>query len=74
MKMEEFRKHFGVPAKRGGRVEYITHGPVRQGTITSTNGLRLMVRLDGEKYPSAFHPLVDLNYLPENSGAANGAS
>lgn len=60
--MEWVRKYYGVPAKRGGRVEY-TDGKPRLGTICSASNGRLNIRLDGEKHPAQFHPTWELRYL-----------
>lgn len=73
MNMAYIRSHYGVPARRGARVEYIGHAPVRQGVITSARSGRLMVRLDGEKLSYPFHPTCDLNYLSASSDTAHGS-
>jgi hypothetical protein len=61
--MDYVRRIYGVPAKRGGRVTYTgsADGKPRRGTITSADH-RLLVRLDGDKHPSAFHPTWELTY------------
>lgn len=64
MSMDYIRKTYGVPAKRGERVEYTGCGMPEQGTITSANGALLCVRLDGLKHPAHFHPTWKLRYLP----------
>lgn len=66
MSMESIRRNYGVPAKRGGRVEYTggNSGP-RLGTITSADGARLRIRLDGDDQALIYHPTWKLRYLPE---------
>ncbi len=61
--MEYIRKTYGVPAKRGGRVEYSGDGEIEAGTITGANGHYLRVRLDGEKQSGNFHPKWKMKYL-----------
>ncbi|WP_377297495.1 hypothetical protein [Rhizobium sp. SGZ-381] len=64
MSMEWVRKNYGVPAKRGGRVEYTgdKSGP-RLGTITASVGPRIRIRLDGDKDALIYHPTWELRYL-----------
>lgn len=64
MSMDYIRTTYGVPAKRGGRVEY-TGGTVPVlGTITGAHGARLRIRLDGSEHIHNFHPTWELRYLP----------
>ena len=64
MSMEWVRKNYGVPAKRGGRVEYngSRSGP-RLGTIIASVGPHLRIRLDGDKDALIYHPTWELRYL-----------
>jgi hypothetical protein len=68
MSLPRIREQFGVPARRGMRVEY-TEGDFRLlGSITSARGGRVYVRLD--RYPNdpmPFHPTVDLRYIENAS-------
>ena len=64
MSMEWVRKNYGVPAKRGGRVEYTGCGKTELGTIRSANGAYLMIQLDGVKHTMPFHPTWKLRYVP----------
>jgi hypothetical protein len=64
--MAYIRKAYGVPAKRGGRVEYTGCGAKETGTITGADGHYLRVRLDGEKEAGNFHPTWALRYLTPN--------
>lgn len=61
------RKYYGVPAKRGGRVEYTGDGKSELGTIISANGSHLNIRLDGIKHTMPFHPTWKLRYLDAQS-------
>lgn len=67
MSIEWIRNYYGVPAKRGGRVEYIpcegSTDESRLGTITGTSGPHLRVRMDGDKYSFQYHPTWQLRYL-----------
>ena len=68
MSLAYIRKTYGVPAKRGARVEFQSdkpgHGPWRC-TITSADGAYLRLRRDGDTrtYPARFHPTWGLTYL-----------
>lgn len=66
MSMAYIRKTYGVPAKRGGRVEYTGEGRAEYGTIKSANGAHLAIKLDGVKHTMPFHPTWCLRYLPPN--------
>lgn len=68
MSMDWIRSHYGVPAKRGGRVEYTScegskDAAGKLGIITGTRGPYLLVRLDGYKHSSSYHPTWQLRYL-----------
>lgn len=66
--MEWIRKAYGRPAKRGGRVRYLSAtGPVL-GTIRSARYGRLMIQLDGDKASVPFHPTWNLEYLEDAHG------
>jgi hypothetical protein len=62
--MARLRKYRQVPAKRGMRVRYTGGRTPQYGTITGTHGCNLMIRLDGHKHSSNFHPTWELEYLP----------
>lgn len=51
------RSYYGVPAKRGARVEY----QGKPGTVTGTSGPHVMVKLDGGKHALPYHP-TDLRW------------
>lgn len=68
MSIEWVRKRYGVPAKRGGRVEYRPErdgkeAPSKFGTITGAKAGRLMIRLDGNRHSTPYHPTWQLRYL-----------
>lgn len=64
MTMETIRRKFGVPAFRGARVRYEMPGKPIMGTITqSTNGNRILVRIDGDSFSTPFHPTWNLTYI-----------
>jgi hypothetical protein len=65
--MDYIRRTYGVPARRGARVQYdgVTVGqPPLLGTITSaTNSGHIRVRFDGERRTHKLHPTWALVYL-----------
>lgn len=69
MSLAYIRKYYSVPAKRGGRVEYMGDGKPEYGTICGASGARLAIRIDGVKHSMPFHPTWKLRYLPTTSGA-----
>lgn len=63
MSLQYIRDTYGVPAKRGGRIEYMANGSAIQGTITGSRGAHIRVRLDGDKRSLLFHPTWKIRYL-----------
>lgn len=63
MSMEYIRNTYGVPAKRGARVEYSGAGRPLLGTITGSKGAHVCIRLDCHKHSLQFHPTWKLHYL-----------
>ena len=63
MSMEWVRKNYGVPAKRGGRIEYTGDGKKEPGAIRAASGAYLMIQLDGAKHTLPFHPTWKLRYV-----------
>jgi hypothetical protein len=61
--MKYVRKAYGVPARRGGRVEYTGEGKPELGTIRSASGGHLNIQLDGVKHTLPLHPTWKLRYL-----------
>lgn len=73
MSMDWVQKTYGVPARRGGRVEYTGGAAPQLGTIKSASGGRLNIQLDGAKHAMPFHPTWELRYLDaptESNGPA----
>ena len=63
--MDIISLHYGVPAKRGGRVRIIG-GTQREGVIVGSYGNYLRVRADGEQLDNLYHP-TRLEYLAEQA-------
>ena len=63
MSLQYIRDTYGVPAKRGGRIEYTGNGTAIQGVITGSKGAHILVRLDGDRRSLAFHPTWKIRYL-----------
>ncbi|MFG1318025.1 hypothetical protein [Xanthobacter autotrophicus] len=61
--LEWVRSSYGVPARRGGRVEYTGKGKSQMGTITGASGSHILIRLDEVGFPQPFHPTWSLRYL-----------
>ena len=72
MSMEYIRKTYGVPAKRGGRVEYNANGGKIGGTIRSARGPYIYVQLDGDSFTIPLHPTWQLRYLDEQEVPGHG--
>lgn len=66
MSMEYIRNTYGIPAKRGARVEYSANGVIVQGTIQGTKGAYLRIKMDGDKVSRLYHPTWQLKYLEES--------
>ena len=67
MSMAHIRKHYGVPAKRGGRVKFcgnIGREPMK-GTIIGSRDGRLRVRFDGMWACRILHPKWCMEYLED---------
>ena len=75
MSMEDIRYKYGVPAKRGGRIEFTdSNGSKWRGTIRSARDSRLHVSLDGLRTISILHPTWQIKYLPTNVWVSAGDS
>ncbi|WHT20957.1 hypothetical protein N8J89_07800 [Crossiella sp. CA-258035] len=61
--MAWIREHYGVPAKRGGRILF----EGKPAVITSARHGGLRVRLDGEKRSIPIHPTWEVVYLPDSA-------
>ena len=58
--------HYGVPAKKGQRVEYTcTDGKVKSGIITGTKNQYIKIKFDGDNKPfnGVFHPTSGIKYI-----------
>lgn len=67
MTMDYIRRTYGVPAKRGCRVEYTGGKAPRLGTITGACGAHILLRLDGEPRAHRYHPTWKLRYLADHA-------
>ena len=71
MSMAHIRQTYGVPAKRGMRIEYSGNldksGKPRLGTIAGSAGERLRIRMDGEPRTGIYHPTWKIKYLNEEA-------
>lgn len=74
MSIEYIRKTYGVPAKRGGRVEYTGGTMPELGTIRSASGGHLNIQIDGRKDARPFHPTWKLRYLDDPALSATVSS
>lgn len=64
MGMKHIRDTYGVPAKRGGRVEYTdTNGQKWRGTIRSADGAHLRISMEGLRRTYTYHPTWDMVYV-----------
>lgn len=67
--MEYIRKTYGVPAKRGGVIEYTDpRGQKWRGTIRGASGGYLRIQLDGIRHTDNFHPTWNLVYRTTDQG------
>lgn len=71
MSFDYIRRYYGVPAKRGARVEYTGDNRPEFGTIVSASGGHLNIRLDSAKHAMPFHPTWKLRYLDSESVSAS---
>lgn len=55
---EYIRDTYGVPARKGIRVEFQGKG----GVITGAKNGKVEIRLDGEKHKGLYHPTWELTY------------
>jgi hypothetical protein len=61
---EYIRNYYGVPAKKGQRVETEHNGKLKRGTISGAHGQYIKITFDGEKKPAGvFHPTDGIRYL-----------
>lgn len=75
--MAYIRQTYGVPAKRGMRVEYMSGRDyeLMQGVIVGSRGAHLRIRLDGARHSGLFHPTYNLVYFtPEGKHSTTDQS
>jgi hypothetical protein len=66
MGMKYIRDTYGVPAKRGMRVDFVQFtGETVSGTITGTYCAHLVVKHGGEKRPFYYHPTWNISYYDD---------
>lgn len=66
MSLDYIRRTYNVPAKRGGKVEYLSRDGERTvAVIVGSSGYRLRVRFGDNKHTSTMHPTWRLKYLPD---------
>lgn len=65
MSMQYIRDTYGVPVKRGGRVEFRGDGRLKTGTIVNAIGPYLRVRIDGDDIVT-LHPTWEITYMEES--------
>lgn len=63
MSMEYIRKTYGVPAKRGAKIEINSDGIYWAGTIVGARGGYLRVRVPGCERILTMHPTWRIFYL-----------
>lgn len=61
--MEYIRKTYGVPAKRGARVKYTGGKEPCFGSVTSSDGCYLRIKMDDEKHTGLYHPTWKIEYI-----------
>lgn len=63
--MEYIRKHYGVPAKRGGRIRFTgtSDGCAVDASICSAKNGYLIVQFDHMKRRATLHPTWMVEYL-----------
>ncbi|MFC8447590.1 hypothetical protein [Kitasatospora sp. NPDC057223] len=67
MTADWIRRHYDVPARRGGRIAY-TGDPTKGrqlGTIVAFPDSHLRIRLDGQRHLITTHPTWKIEYLPK---------
>lgn len=64
---EYIRSYYGVPAKKGQRIELTHQGKLRRATISGAHNQYIKLKFDGDAkpFPGVFHPTDDVRYLTE---------
>lgn len=60
--MKYIRDTYGVPAKRGARIEFRGDGRLKAGTVVNSIGPYLRVRIDGGDIVN-LHPTWEITWL-----------
>ncbi len=72
MSMDYIRRTYGVPAKRGGRVQFTNAPKACKGTVVAARGQYLRVRWDESGRTDTMHPTWMLVYLKTPNAEASG--
>lgn len=70
MSLQWIRKTYGVPAIRGGLVEYTGDGFAQQGIIRSARSGYLRVQFGEGHCPLTLHPTWEIRYLDASTEGA----
>lgn len=70
MSMKYIRRTYGVPAKRGVRVEFTDSTGSVFGTIVGSSGQYLRIRWDHSGRTSNIHPTWNMVYLLSQQGVS----
>jgi hypothetical protein len=54
---------YGTSFKKGDRVEYTGSGKAQLGTVTSADGGKLRIRIDGYRHSLSYHPTWSLRSI-----------
>ena len=71
MSMDYIRRTYGVPAKRGARVQFTDAVKAVQGTIVGSRGHYIRVRWDETGYTHTMHPTWMMVYLKKPNDGVN---
>ncbi len=62
MNLGHISQSYNVPATLGRRVVYSGGKNPKGGVITGSSGMRVLIKLDGEKHAKRYHPTRNLQY------------
>ena len=71
MSMDHIRRTYGVPAKRGARVQFTDAVKAVQGTIVGSRGQYIRVRWDETGFIHTMHPTWMMVYIKTPNVGAN---
>lgn len=63
MSLDYIRDHYGVPARRGARIQYTGGGYTARGTVVGARNQYLRVRFDGAEEIHTLHPTWKVEYI-----------